>query len=250
MLNHERRNPSSITVVIPTYNEAGNIVPLIEQIIDAVEAEYELEVLVMDDSSPDGTADIARSRFVADPRVNVVTRTSDRGLGASVGDGVRRATGDSIVVLDADLTHKPAQISDLAHINQRFDLVSASRFAAGGSMQDRPHYVWSLVFNFWLRMILRTQVQDNLAGFYIVRRSLAQSLPHEKIFFGYGDYFFRLLHFAKKAGGTIVEIPTHYTLRVAGNSKSNYLKMAGTYSAAAIRLLFGEILRPGRRKSA
>ena len=250
MPKSEARNPSSITVVIPTYNESGNIVPLIEQIIQAVGSDYDLEILVMDDSSPDGTADVARSRFSTDPRVRVVTRTSDRGLGASVGDGMRRAKGDSIVVLDADLTHKPAQISDLAHINQRFDLVSASRFAAGGSMQDRPHYVWSLVFNFWLRMILRTQVQDNLAGFYIIRRSLAQSLPHEKVFFGYGDYFFRLLHFAKKAGGTIVEIPTHYTLRVAGDSKSNYLKMAGTYSAAAIRLLFGEILRPSGRKSA
>ena len=249
-MSNVNRNPRSISVVIPTYNEAGNVVPLIEQIIAAVQDEYELEVLVMDDSSPDGTADVARSRFSADPRVRVVTRTTDRGLGAAVGDGIRHATGDSIVVLDADLTHKPAQISDLAHINQRFDLVSASRFAAGGSMQDRPHYVWSLVFNFWLRMILRTQVQDNLAGYYIVRRSLAQALPHEKIFFGYGDYFFRLLHFAKQAGGTIVEIPTHYTLRVAGDSKSNYLKMAGTYSAAAIRLLLSEILRPGGRKSA
>ena len=241
--------PQSISVVIPTYNEAGNVVPLIEQIQASVGNDYQLEVLVMDDSSPDGTADIARTRFADDPRVRVITRTSNRGLGAAVGDGIRRATCDSIVVLDADLTHKPSQIVDLAHINKRFDMVSASRFAAGGSMQDKPHYVWSLVFNFWLRLILRTQVQDNLAGYYIIRRSLAQSLPHEKIFFGYGDYFFRLLHFAKRAGGTIVEIPTHYTLRVSGASKSNYLKMAGTYSLAAIRLLFSETLRAGRQKA-
>ena len=235
--------PRSISVIIPTYNEAGNIIPLVEQIQSAVGNDYLLEVLVMDDSSPDGTADVARSRFADDPRVRVITRTSNRGLGAAVGDGIRHATGDSIVVMDADLTHKPSQIPDLAHINKRFDLVSASRFAAGGSMQDRPHYVWSLLFNFWLRLILKTQVQDNLAGYYIIRRSLAQSLPHEKIFFGYGDYFFRLLHFARQAGGTIVEIPTHYTLRVSGVSKSNYFKMAGTYSLAALKLMFSVVLK-------
>ena len=228
---------NSVTVVIPTYNEAGNIVPLIEQIIQHVGVKYQLEVIVVDDSSPDGTARIALDRFVGDDRIKVIQRTEDKGLGSAVGHGMRLATSDVVVGLDADLTHNPSQIPDMVHICERFDLVSGSRFAAGGSMQDRAHYFSSFVFNLWIRILLGTQIQDNLAGFFVIRRSVLNKLPQEKIFFGYGDYFIRLLYFAQCSGASLVEIPTHYTLRTSGSSKSNHLKMVWTYSSAAIKLL-------------
>jgi dolichol-phosphate mannosyltransferase len=231
---------SSVTVVIPTYNEAGNIVPLIEQIIQHVGEKYKLEVIVVDDSSPDGTARIALDRFGADDRIKVVQRTEDKGLGSAVGHGMSLATSDVVVGLDADLTHNPSQIPDMVHVCERFDLVSGSRFAAGGSMQDKAHYFSSFVFNLWVRILLGTQIQDNLAGFFVVRRSVLNKLPQEKIFFGYGDYFIRLLYFAQRSGASVVEIPTHYTLRTSGSSKSNYLKMVWTYSSAAVRVLLSE----------
>jgi dolichol-phosphate mannosyltransferase len=228
---------SSVTVVIPTYNEAGNIVPLIEQIIQHVGEKYKLEVIVVDDSSPDGTARIALDRFGADDRIKVVQRTEDKGLGSAVGHGMSLATSDVVVGLDADLTHNPSQIPDMVHVCERFDLVSGSRFAAGGSMQDKAHYFSSFVFNLWVRILLGTQIQDNLAGFFVVRRSVLNKLPQEKIFFGYGDYFIRLLYFAQRSGASVVELPTHYTLRTSGSSKSNYLKMVWTYSSAAVKVL-------------
>jgi dolichol-phosphate mannosyltransferase len=231
---------SSVTVVIPTYNEAGNIVPLIEQIIQHVGEKYKLEVIVVDDSSPDGTARIALDRFGADERIKVVQRTEDKGLGLAVGHGMSLATSDVVVGLDADLTHNPSQIPDMVHVCERFDLVSGSRFAAGGSMQDKAHYFSSFVFNLWVRILLGTQIQDNLAGFFVVRRSVLNKLPQEKIFFGYGDYFIRLLYFAQRSGASVVELPTHYTLRTSGSSKSNYLKMVWTYSSAAVKVLASE----------
>jgi dolichol-phosphate mannosyltransferase len=231
---------SSVTVVIPTYNEAGNIVPLIEQIIHHVGEKYKLEVIVVDDSSPDGTARIALDRFGADDRIKVVQRTEDKGLGSAVGHGMSLATSDVVVGLDADLTHNPSQIPDMVHVCERFDLVSGSRFAAGGTMQDKAHYFSSFVFNLWVRILLGTQIQDNLAGFFVVRRSVLNKLPQEKIFFGYGDYFIRLLYFAQRSGASVVELPTHYTLRTSGSSKSNYLKMVWTYSSAAVKVLASE----------
>ena len=228
---------SSVTVVIPTYNEAGNIVPLIEQIIQHVGVKYQLEVIVVDDSSPDGTARIALDRFVGDDRIKVIQRTEDKGLGSAVGHGMRLATSDVVVGMDADLTHTPFQIPDMVHVCERFDLVSGSRFAAGGSMQDRTHYFSSFVFNLFIRILLGTQIQDNLGGFFVVRRHILDELPHEKIFFGYGDYFIRLLYFTQRFGSSVVEIPTQYTLRTFGSSKSNYFKMIGTYTSAAIKLL-------------
>jgi len=231
---------SSVTVVIPTYNEAGNIVPLIEQIIQYVGEKYKLEVIVVDDSSPDGTARIALDRFGADDRIKVVQRTEDKGLGSAVGHGMSLATSDVVVGLDADLTHNPCQIPDMVHVCERFDLVSGSRFAAGGSMQDKAHYFSSFVFNLWVRILLGTQIQDNLAGFFVVRRSVLNKLPQEKIFYGYGDYFIRLLYFAQRSGASVVELPTHYTLRTSGSSKSNYLKMVWTYSSAAVKVLASE----------
>jgi len=228
---------SSVTVVIPTYNEAGNIVPLIEQIIQHVGEKYKLEIIVVDDSSPDGTARIALDRFGGDDRIKVVQRTEDKGLGSAVGHGMSLATSDVVVGLDADLTHNPSQIPDMVHVCERFDLVSGSRFAAGGSMQDKAHYFSSFVFNLWIRILLGTQIQDNLAGFFVIRRSVLNKLPQEKIFFGYGDYFIRLLYFAQRSDSSVIEIPTHYVLRTSGSSKSNYLKMVWTYTSAAINLL-------------
>ena len=143
---------NSVTVVIPTYNEAGNIVPLIEQIIQHVGEKYKLEVIVVDDSSPDGTARIALDRFGADDRIKVVQRTEDKGLGSAVGHGMSLATSDVVVGLDADLTHNPSQIPDMVHVCERFDLVSGSRFAAGGSMQDNAHDFSSFIFNLWVIM--------------------------------------------------------------------------------------------------
>lgn len=103
-------------------------------------------------------------------------------------------------------------------------------------MQDVAHYIASMLYNWVLRVVLRTQVQDNLGGYFTIRRAAIGRLPLDQIFFGYGEYFFRLLHHAQRQGMSIVEIPAVYRIRHAGKSKSNFGKILFTYTIEAIRL--------------
>lgn len=103
-------------------------------------------------------------------------------------------------------------------------------------MQDQYHYIASFVYNLFLRLVLKTQIQDNLGGFYVIKRKHVLQLPFDKIFFGYGEYYFRLLHFAQQYNFSIVEIPANYLNRSTGKSKSNFFKMIFTYTWAAILL--------------
>jgi len=229
-----------VSVVLPTWNEAGNIVRLVEEIASHIPAEWEREILVVDDNSPDGTHRIAKERFADDPGVRAILRTTDRGFAKSIRHGIEVATGDYVIVMDTDFTHDPIEIPRMLHVAAMYDIVSGSRFCAGGNMQDTRHYLASLAYNWFIRLILRTQVQDNLGGYWVMKRASLMTLPFDRIFYGYGEYFFRLLHFAQQRGFTIVEIPTLYRARTWGASKSNFFKMLFTYSRAAFAVRSGE----------
>jgi dolichol-phosphate mannosyltransferase len=225
-----------VSVILPTYNEAGNIAALVRAIKAHTPSTWQREILVVDDNSPDRTYEIVCEAFAGDPEVKAVLRTADRGLAKSIRAGIDMSTGDRIVVMDTDFTHDPVEIPRLLHVGQIYDLVSGSRFCAGGRMQDTRHYLASLAYNWLMRIILRTQVQDNLGGYFTIDANKLRLLPLDRIFFGYGDYFFRLLHYAQKRGFSVVEIPARYEVRHAGISKSNFLKMLITYTGAMVRL--------------
>ena len=225
-----------VSVILPTYNESGNIVALVHEILKVMTPGNEPEVIVVDDNSPDQTFKIAKDAFASNPLVRVLLRTQDRGFAKSIRHGIENAQGDAILVMDTDFTHDPIEIPRLLHVGLVYDIVSGSRFCSGGNMQDRWHYVASLTYNWVLRVILRTQIQDNLGGYFTIKREKLLELPLDRIFYGYGEYFFRLIHFAQQRGYTIVELPAQYLDRSAGESKSNFLKMLFTYSMAAIRL--------------
>ena len=103
-------------------------------------------------------------------------------------------------------------------------------------MRDSTHYFFSMGYNWVLRLLIHTQVQDNLGGYFAARREMILSLPMDEIFFGYGEYYFRLLHFVQKMGHTVVELPASYLLRGQGKSKSNWPRMLLTYTIGAIKL--------------
>ena len=226
----------SVSVILPTYNEVGNIVALVRAIGAAIPSGWQYEILVVDDSSPDGTYETVRQTFSDDARVIPILRTQDRGFAKSIRAGLETAKCERVVVMDSDFTHDPLEIPRLLHVGEIYDIVSGSRFCAGGRMQDVSHYISSMLYNWLLRMVLRTQVQDNLGGYFTARRSDLLRLPLDKIFFGYGDYYFRLLHFAQWKHMSIVEIPAAYLQRTAGTSKSKMLSMVYNYSVAAVRL--------------
>ncbi len=225
-----------VSVVLPTYNESGNIVDLVHTIIRIIPDAYEYEVLVVDDNSPDNTHGLVCEAFRANRKVVPILRTVDRGFAKSIREGIERASGCHIVVMDTDFTHDPAEIPRLLHVGEIYDIVSGSRFCPGGNMQDVAHYSASMLFNWVLRIILRTQVQDNLGGYFTMRKAHLLRLPLDRIFFGYGEYFFRLIHHAQRQGMSIVEIPAVYRTRKAGTSKSRFGRLLVTYTLAAIRL--------------
>ncbi len=223
-----------VSVILPTFNERGNILQLVNAIELNIPANWSHEIIIVDDNSSDGTFELAKQSFFENKNVKVICRSPPHGLAISILDGIQAATGTHLVVMDTDFTHSPSEIPNLLHICEKYDLVSGSRFCAGGNMDSTRHYLASLFYNWLVRILLRTQIQDNLGGYFAVKREKLLSLPVKKIFFGYGDYFFRLLYFGEKAGFTIVEIPTIFRKRTSGESKSNFLKMLFKYTSAAI----------------
>ena len=229
-------NNRIVSIILPTYNESGNIIKLIKAVAGNIPTGWDYQILVVDDNSPDDTIGTVIRTFGSDTRVVPILRTTEHGFAKSIRTGIERATGDQIIVMDSDLTHDPIEIPKLLHVGIAYDFVSGSRFCAGGRMVDTTHYVLSMGYNWLLRLLIRTQVQDNLGGYYTARRDVLLDLPLDEIFFGYGDYYFRLLHFVQNSGLSIVEVPAAYLLRSEGKSKSNWTQMLITYTLGAIRL--------------
>ncbi len=130
-----------LSIIVPTYNERDNISPLIERIGQALgKGEYDYEVLVVDDNSPDGTAGVAES-LSGDYPVKVIVREGKMGLASAVVEGMRRAEGEVFGVIDADLQHPPELVVQLAQATaEGYDVAVASRYVRGGGIED-----WSLL---------------------------------------------------------------------------------------------------------
>jgi dolichol-phosphate mannosyltransferase len=243
------------SVILPTYNERGNIVKLIQAISAAAEGTgLSYELLVVDDNSPDGTADAVRAEFVQSPhpsegsetfgRVQVFERTTERGLASAIRYGIEHASGDAVVVMDTDFQHDPDLIPRMVQFTQYYDTIVGSRFVMGGGMQEGYRYYYSYLFNFFVRLVTRTQIQDNLSGFFAMRRDKLMRMDLSRIFIGYGDYFIRLLYFSWRYGYSVLEIPVFYRVRPYGSSKSSFIKMIINYSRTVVDL---RLRRPAKQ---
>ena len=203
-------------------------------------------ILVVDDNSPDGTAELARSTFSGEPRVRVIVRETDRGFARSILAGIEAAKGTRVLVMDSDFNHDPRVIPMMVGVSPWTDIVSGSRFVPGGNMQDRRRYLLSLAYNWWVRLMVRTQVQDNLCGYFLMDRAKLMELPKEAIFFGFGDYYFRLLHFAQKRGDRVLEIPIVVADRPGGSSKNRFLRTFWNYTREIVKLKTRNLFRAAR----
>ena len=227
-------------MILPTYDERDNIVPLIQAIQRELgDAGISYEVLVVDDNSPDGTAQAVRDHFGDDERVHLFVRTEDRGLARAIAHGIKQAQGDTVAVMDTDFNHDPAMLPQMVKFLEYYDIIIGSRFTMGGGMEERWRYLGSFMFNFVIRVILRTQIQDNLCGFFTMRRGKLLSMDVERIFDGYGEYFMHLLFLAWRKRYTILEVPVFYIKRIHGQSKSRFVRMLLSYSWTALQVRLG-----------
>ena len=225
-----------LSIILPTYNEKDNIIILVNKIIKILKKYQKKEIIIVDDLSPDNTYKLVKEKFRKKKFVKVFLRKKDCSLAKSIGFGINKSRGQFIIVMDTDFTHNPNLIKKLIYYCKKNDLVSASRFVKGGSMYSLFHYVLSLIFNFFLAILLNSRMKDNLGGYYCVKRKALQKLNFNKIFYGYGEYYFRLLFYLRKYDACMYEIPSRYMKRHAGESKSNFFILLFKYSIEAIIL--------------
>lgn len=226
----------TVSIILPSYNERDNIGELIDCIDAALAAEpFDYECLVVDDNSPDGTAEFVRERFAGRDNIRVCMRTQERGLASAIKHGVLNASGDVLVVMDTDFNHDPQMIPQMVKFLEFYDIIIGSRFVMRGGMRDTRRYLFSYVYNLGVRILLRTQIQDNLSGFFSMKRDKLLALNIDRIFTGYGDYFISLLLFAWRKNYRLLEVPVFYQLRPHGESKTNFLRVFKDYTITVLR---------------
>lgn len=229
----------SASVILPTYNESGNIVKLIETLRKYFSVKrITNEIIVIDDDSPDKTGLLAQKYFSKVPNVRVIIRKKDKGLASAIRFGIEKAVGKVIVVMDTDFNHEPRLVPRLIEKCKNYDFVVGSRFVKGGGMANKTRENLSYLFNVLIRIILGSPVHDNLSGFFACRRANLEKLNFDKIFYGYGDYFIRLIYLAKLQGNKFAELPSFYKDREYGVSKSQFIDMFKDYLASALSLKF------------
>jgi dolichol-phosphate mannosyltransferase len=202
-----------LSVVVPTYNEAGSVTGLAERLHTAL-AGREWELVIVDDGSPDGTADVAAALA---PRIptNVVRRAGKAGLASAVVAGFQAARGDILVVMDADLSHPPETVPALIDAIERgADLAVGSRYVRGGGVMDWPlkRRVVSRIACLMGNALV--PVRDATSGFFALRRSVIEGVTLNPIGFKIG---FEVI--ARGRYKTAVEVPYTFRDRELGASK-------------------------------
>src|SRR5690242_9772387 len=211
-------------VVVPTYNEAENIAALAERIANALP---DVHLWLMDDNSPDGTADKAEALFLTRPEYahfRVVRRSGPRGLGRAYRDGFQRALQedyDRIIQMDADLSHDPAYLPALLEASREADLVIGSRYCPGGGVRNWPwHRLLLSRFAVWyVHKIARIPVADATAGYRCWTRRALEAVQLETLHSEGYSFQVEMAHRAQRAGMRIVEVPIVFTDRQYGRSK-------------------------------
>jgi len=228
-----------VLVVSATYNERENIALLIEQVLAQSDA---LQLLVVDDSSPDGTAAVALALAEANPRLHVLVRHGRRGLGSAILEGFElgRHHGFEVAVnMDADFSHDPADIPRLLAAlepvgGQPADVVVGSRRVPGGQTVGWPlsRHVASRLVGWFTRWVLWVPIRDASSGFRAVRLSVFRRItgPFAEGYAFQEDLLWRV----HRAGGRLAEVPITFTDRKLGASKADFSES---------RRSIGELLR-------
>lgn len=214
--------PMRTLVVVPTYNERDTILEAAERLF---KASPEADLLVVDDGSPDGTAELVRDLSTRDERVHLLERTRKEGLGRAYMAGFAWALDagyDAIVEMDADLSHDPAAVPRLVEaLKDGADLAVGSRYVPGGRIENwgSVRRALSRFGNIYARLLLRFDVRDSTSGFRAFRADKLGEEPLDDVAshgYAFQIEMTRRIHLK---GGHIVEVPITFVERVAGNSK-------------------------------
>lgn len=207
-----------VTLISPTYNEADNIPRLVHD-VDAALAGIDYELVIADDDSPDGTWAVAQELAKTNPRIRVLRRTTDRGLGPAVIEGFLSSSSDYVGVIDADLQHDPAILPQMiAALDAGAEIAVGSRYVAGGGTGT-----WNAVrqFQSWVATkfaqgFLGVELNDPMSGYFILRRNDLNRV-HKQL--DPSGFKILLEIIARLAPSRLKEVPYTFRTRVAGKSK-------------------------------
>jgi dolichol-phosphate mannosyltransferase len=210
-----------ILVIVPTYNEADNIEPIVARVRDSVP---EAHILVADDNSPDGTGDLADKLAASDEHVHVLHRKGKEGLGAAylAGFGWGLSEGYGVLVeMDADGSHQPEQLPRLLDALRSADLVLGSRYVRGGAVKNWPRSreVLSRGGNLYTRLAIGVPLRDATGGYRAFRRETLEGIGLNDV--ASAGYCFQvdLAWRALRKGFRVVEVPITFVERERGQSK-------------------------------
>lgn len=227
----------SFSIIMPTYNESENL-PLLMERLFALPIP-ELNVLVIDDNSPDGTGRIADDLAVKyDNRIRVIHRTGKLGLGSAYILGFKeclKTSAEYMVQMDADFSHPPEKLVEMFQASENADVVIGSRYTKGGSV-DKDWPIWrkmlSAFGNNYARIILGVHMKDLTGAFRIWKREVVETVPWDRI--RSNGYVFQVesAYLVERLGFKVAEVPIYFAERKYGQSKMNL----GIQMEAAIRV--------------
>jgi dolichol-phosphate mannosyltransferase len=210
--------------MIPTYNEAPNIEPLLREIL---RQGPDIGAVVVDDNSPDGTAAIVKRLREEDPRVHLILRMNERGRGTAGVAGFKYAVArgvDFIIEMDADFSHQPSYISSFLSQMDDCDLLIGSRLVEGGGEKGR-HFLRKMITraaNAYIRLILGVPVRDCTSGYRVFRRKVLEAIELEQLMAVGPPIVEEVLFKAYRKGFRIKEVPYILEERKAGESTFNH----------------------------
>jgi dolichol-phosphate mannosyltransferase len=238
----------TLTVILPTYNERENVPVLIEGILRHVTTP--VQVLVVDDNSPDGTWQVVEEIACTEPRVHLMRRIGERGLTSAIWAGIQAADTDAVSWMDCDLAMPPEVIPDLIErLAGGADIALGSRYVRGGS--DPGHSLmaraFSVTINLFASLLLGWRIRDYTSGFIAARRRIfavpgGSPARSGLILHGdYGEYCIDLLARAQMAGLDVREVPYTCGARLSGESKTgsspaDYFRLGWKYVTTTVSL--------------
>lgn len=217
----------STIVIIPTYNERENLPTLVDRLLSLPIAD--IEILVVDDNSPDGTGQLADELATQKPgKIHTLHRSGKLGLGTAYVSGFKKALelgADRIVQMDADFSHPPEKLIEMLAASPNCDVVIGSRYISGGSLdKDWPWYRKALsgFGNFYARTILGAKINDMTGGFRMWNRSALECFPLDRV--RSNGYMFQVetIYIASKLGYKMIEVPIYFAERKFGKSKIDF----------------------------